>query len=89
MQKEDGSFYSKFYPHHGGKNDQWTSLYYPGEAALGLLMLYEKDPDPLWLQTAANAIAYLARLRAGRPSAPATVIVTRSRSSGEAESVRS
>ena len=71
MQKEDGSFYSKFYPHHGGKNDQWTSLYYPGEAALGLLMLYEKDPDPLWLQTAANAIAYLARLRAGKSSAPA------------------
>ena len=38
MQKKDGSFYSKFYPHHGGKNDQWTSLYYPGEAALGLLI---------------------------------------------------
>ena len=71
MQKEDGSFYSKFYPHHGGKNDQWTSLYYPGEAALGLLMLYEKDPDPLWLQSAANAIAYLARLRADKSSVPA------------------
>jgi len=71
MQKEDGSFYSKFYPHHGGKNDKWTSLYYPGEAALGLLMLYEKDPDPLWLQTAANSIAYLTRLRAGKPSVPA------------------
>lgn len=71
MQKKDGSFYSKFYPHHGGKSDKWTSLYYPGEAALGLLMLYEKDPDPLWLQTAANSIAYLARLRAGKPSVPA------------------
>ena len=66
MQKKDGSFYSKFYPHHGGKNDQWTSLYYPGEAALGLIMLYELDPDPQWLQAAANAIAYLARLRKGR-----------------------
>jgi hypothetical protein len=66
MQKKDGSFYSKFYPHHGGKNDKWTSLYYPGEAALGLLMLHEKDPDPQWLQAAANAIAYLARLREGK-----------------------
>jgi hypothetical protein len=65
MQKKDGSFYSKFYPHHGGKNDQWTSLYYPGEAALGLIMLYELDPDPQWLQAAAEAIAYLARLRKG------------------------
>jgi hypothetical protein len=66
MQKKDGSFYSKFYPHHGGKNDQWTSLYYPGEAALGLLMLYEIDPDPQWLQAAADTIAYLTRLREGR-----------------------
>jgi hypothetical protein len=66
MQKTDGSFYSKYIPIKGGKDDSWTSLYYPGEAALGLLMLYEKDPDPRWLQAAANAIAYLARLRAGK-----------------------
>jgi len=66
MQKKDGSFYSKFYPHHGGKNDKWTSLYYPGEAALGLLMLYELYPDPQWLQAAANTLAYLARLREGK-----------------------
>ena len=65
MQKKDGSFYTKFYPHHGGKNDQWTSLYYPGEA------LYEIDPDPQWLQAAANTIAYLARLRAGKSQVPA------------------
>jgi hypothetical protein len=71
MQKKDGSFYSKFYPHHGGKNDQWTSLNYPGEAALGLLTLYEIDPDPQWLQAAANTIAYLARLRAGKSQVPA------------------
>ena len=66
MQKTDGSFYSKYIPEKGGKDDSWTSLYYPGEAALGLLMLYEKDPDLRWLQAAANAIAYLARLRAGK-----------------------
>jgi hypothetical protein len=66
MQKEDGSFYSKYYPHHGGKSDKWISLYYPGEAALGLVMLYEKDPDPKWLQASARAMAYLARFRASR-----------------------
>ena len=71
MQKKDGSFYSKYYPHHGGKSDKWTSLYYPGEAALGLVMLYEKDPDPIWLQAAANAMAYLVRLRAAKPEVPA------------------
>jgi len=63
MQKKDGGFYSKYIPENGGRDDSWTSLYYPGEAALGLLMLYEKDPSLTWLQTAANAIAYLARKR--------------------------
>ncbi len=63
MQKEDGSFYSKYFPERGGRNDDWISLYYPGEAALGLLLLYEYDPDPLWLRTALRTITYLARKR--------------------------
>jgi hypothetical protein len=66
MQKNDGSFYSKYIPEKGGRDDSWTSLYYPGEAALGLLMLYEKDPSLNWLQAAANSIAYLARKREGQ-----------------------
>ena len=57
MQKEDGTFYSKYIPAEGGRSVRWTSLYYPGEAALGLLMLYEKDPSAAWIQAAANAIA--------------------------------
>jgi len=65
MQKDDGSFYSIFDPAGGGRDDSWVSLYYPGEAALGLVMLYEKDPDPKWLQGAADAIACLARRREG------------------------
>lgn len=63
MQKKDGSFYSKYLPEEGGRDDSWTSLYYPGEAALGLLMLYKKDPSPEWLQGAANAMSYLSRIR--------------------------
>jgi hypothetical protein len=41
-------------------------LYYPGEAALGLLILYELDPSPEWLEAAAKAIASLARQRQNR-----------------------
>ncbi len=66
MQKEDGSFYSKYFPYGKGRDDSWTSLYYPGEAALGLLLLYEYDPDPLWLRTAIDTIMYLVRTREGR-----------------------
>ncbi|MEE8450480.1 MAG: hypothetical protein V3R99_01160 [Thermoguttaceae bacterium] len=66
MQKEDGSFYSKYIPSEGGRSDRWTSLYYPGEAALGLLMLYELDPSPVWFGAAAKCIDYLARLRSGK-----------------------
>lgn len=71
MQKEDGSFFSKYIPSAGGRSDLWTSLYYPGEAALGLVMLYERDQNVRWLQAAANALAYLARVRSGHDTAPA------------------
>jgi len=33
---------------------------------MGLLMLYDKDPSLIWLQAAADSIAYLARKREGR-----------------------
>jgi len=71
MQKEDGSFTSKYVPSRGGRQDQWTSLYYPGEAALGLLMLYEKDPDRRWLLSAARALEYLALSRRDGEEIPA------------------
>ncbi len=71
MQKENGSFYSKYIPENGGKDKVWQSLYYPGEAALGLLMLYEKDPKPLWLETAYKALFYLADSRKNSHNIPA------------------
>jgi len=71
MQKEDGSFYSKYIPSMGGLQDKWQSLYYPGEAALGLLMLYEKDPSNVWLQAAYQALEYLARSRENSTYVPA------------------
>ncbi len=60
MQQPDGNFHSKM-DATGRRDDRWTSLYYPGEASLGLLMLYQQDPQPKWLQAAADALGYLAR----------------------------
>jgi hypothetical protein len=60
MQKSDGDFYSKFFP-DTGRNDAWQSMYYPGEAALGLLMLHAADPSPQWMRAATRALDYLAR----------------------------
>lgn len=63
MQRDDGHFVSKYVPANGGLNERWTSLYYPGEAALGLILLFEKDHDPRWLRAAMDALRYLARSR--------------------------
>ena len=60
MQKKDGSFYSKYIPERGGFQDDWYSRYYPGEAALGLLMLNDIDPSEKWSESAIKALEYLA-----------------------------
>ncbi len=65
MQREDGSYFSKYTPEYGGRDGRWESLYYPGEAALGLLMLDERDPSPAWRETAVKTLLYLARIRRG------------------------
>lgn len=60
MQKPDGSFYAKYYPDRG-RDDTWESMYYPGEAALGLLMLYDHHGAQQWKHTATKAMENLAR----------------------------
>jgi len=70
MQTPEGHFYSKYYPDKGYET-KWISLYYPGEACLGLLMLYDLDPDPRWLDAAARGLGYLARTRKGVRNVPA------------------
>ena len=67
MQRDDGSFYSKYFP-NTGPDATWTSLYYPGEAALGLLNLYAQDPDERWLHAAAAAMSFLASSQQQSPS---------------------
>lgn len=48
MQREDGSFRSK-YSEKIQFGDDFNSLYYPGEAILALVELYKIDRDPRWL----------------------------------------
>jgi hypothetical protein len=62
LQRDDGSFASKFNPETGPED--WDSLYYPGETALGLIGLYESDHSRQWLSAAAKALSYLAKSRA-------------------------
>lgn len=70
MQNEDGSFTSKF-DSKDGKDTSWTSLYYPGEAALGLVYLFELETDDdyrrKWLDVATATLLYLERLRRTEP----------------------
>ncbi len=63
MQNRDGSFVTKFTPSEGGKDSLHVSQYYPGEAALGLLMLYKMDRSQHWLDAATKALAYLTKTR--------------------------
>ena len=63
MQKEDGSFHSKYLYSTQDFDPQFHSLYYPGEAALGLLCLHDADPQEKWLLSAKRALLYLADLR--------------------------
>jgi hypothetical protein len=63
MQKSDGRFATEYIPSRGGKNSRRDSLYYPGEAALGLLMLYQIDHSRQWLYAATKGLAYLIRNR--------------------------
>lgn len=70
MQREDGSFHSK-YREDKGFDLEFHSLYYPGEAMLALTMLYDVDKDPKWLQASLNAAAQLVKSRKGMRKIPA------------------
>lgn len=70
LQRDDGSFVHK-YRAEGGPVANWEILYYPGEAALGLIALYESDHSLEWLMAAGKALGYLAKSRAGLSIVPA------------------
>lgn len=65
---DDGSFTCRYKPHKGGKDTSFVSLYYPGEAALGLIALAELEDDESlfkqrWIKIATRALLYLETLR--------------------------
>jgi len=65
MQREDGGYHSRF-TERDGFDTSWNSLYYPGEAMLGLVRLYNLDGNERWLLSAARAAQYLVESREGQ-----------------------
>lgn len=57
-QKKDGSFDS-YYAYKKKKASRRRSIYYPGEAMLGLMRFYAHDPDQRYVDTVAKAADYL------------------------------
>lgn len=70
MQKPDGNFQTAYYPDKSTFETSFEVLFYPGEAALGLTMLYEEDHDQRWLQAAAKAMAFLIKSRKDAKEVP-------------------
>jgi hypothetical protein len=58
LQNSDGSFES-YHPVKGDEPDGGVSLYYPGEAILGLLRWYRFDEDKRWLEAARRGADFL------------------------------
>jgi hypothetical protein len=69
LQKPDGSFYHRFRDQRGPVKN-WECLYYPGEAACGLISLYEADHSQEWVKASGKALAYLANSRVGASTVP-------------------
>lgn len=70
MQKPDGSFYSKYSVADKTRSDKFISLYYPGEAALGLLYLNEVNPDKKWVEASKKALLFLANSQKNKKFMP-------------------
>ncbi|KAG9395039.1 lantibiotic mersacidin modifying enzyme [Carpediemonas membranifera] len=64
MQRETGGFYSR-YNKVTGVDTEWDSLYYPGEAILALIKLFEVDPADEWRDAAVRGLIFLAETRKG------------------------
>jgi hypothetical protein len=62
LQGRDGGFVL-MYRSDTGPDRHFRSQYSPGEAALGLIALYDADPSREWLTAAGKALSYIARNR--------------------------
>lgn len=66
MQNADGSFKS-VYESDGDRYSDFESLFYPGEAILGLVQLYRYDNNPRWLEAALKGLRNLCETRKDLP----------------------
>jgi hypothetical protein len=63
QQQESGEFVYFASIEPGGEPRDDVSVYYPGEAVLGLVLTYGVDPDPAWLEAAIRGAAWLVEVR--------------------------
>lgn len=66
MQESNGRFRST-YDDQTQTFGSFESLFYPGEAIVGLAFLHRVDPDPRWLEAAWRGLTYLAEQRRDWP----------------------
>ncbi len=62
MQDSNGDFWPSYEFGTKQKSQLHSARYYPGEACLGLLYLYENDKDENWLETAKKGLLRLAEI---------------------------
>lgn len=62
MQNEDGNIYAYYDIEKRRINKEAEAVFYPGEAAAGLMYLYEVDPQQKWLEAAKIIVLYLAKI---------------------------
>lgn len=63
LQNEEGNIYAYYDINTKLINKEAEAVFYPGEAAAGLMYLYEVDPQQKWLDAAKKTILYLANSR--------------------------
>ena len=62
MQNEDGNIFAYYDIEKRKINKEAEAVFYPGEAAAGLMYLYEVDPQEKWLEAAKIIVLYLAKI---------------------------
>lgn len=63
LQSEEGNIYAYYDLKSKQVNKEAEAIYYPAEAAAGLLYLYEVDPQQKWLDAVKKIILYLIKTR--------------------------
>lgn len=63
MQNDEGNIYAYYDLDHNVVNTVAEAIFYPAEAAVGLLYLYEIDPQEKWLNAAKKALNYIVKTR--------------------------